>query len=142
MVGWEYGSRPLGPKEIDGLLVSSGKAYTLLNDHLNRSSLSLPRKRGSSQTIHTYKPLRLSWMVIFQAFVGCHAILILGKSPIKWRQRPDMTLAVDWDVKHQFKQTKLFKHTILLSYQFHSCTLKWRFNFQEFLKSFPQNSHW
>ena len=24
---------------------------------------------------------------------------------MKWRQRPDMTLAVDWDVKHQFKQT-------------------------------------
>ena len=29
---------------------------------------------------------------------------MLGKSPIKWRQRPDMTIAVDWDVKHQFKQ--------------------------------------
>ena len=24
---------------------------------------------------------------------------------IKWRQRHDMALAVDWDVKHQFKQT-------------------------------------
>ena len=44
-------------------------------------------------------------VVIFQALVGCHDILILGKSPIKWRQRPDMTLAVDWDVKHQLKQT-------------------------------------
>ena len=32
-------------------------------------------------------------------------MLMLGKSPIKWRQRPDMTIAVDWDVKHQFKQT-------------------------------------
>ena len=41
-----------------------------------------------------------------EALVGCHDILILGKSPIKWRQRPDMTLAVDWDVKHQLKQTK------------------------------------
>ena len=30
---------------------------------------------------------------------------MLSKSPIKWRQRPDMTIAVDWDVKHQFKQT-------------------------------------
>ena len=44
-------------------------------------------------------------MVIFKARVGCHDILILGKSPIKWRQRPDLTLAVDWDVKHQFKHT-------------------------------------
>ena len=39
-------------------------------------------------------------------FVGCYDILVLGKSPIKWRQRPDMTLAVDWDVKHLFKQGK------------------------------------
>ena len=31
---------------------------------------------------------------------------MLGKSTIKWRQRPDMTMAVDWDVKHQTnKQT-------------------------------------
>ena len=26
---------------------------------------------------------------------------MLGKSPIKWTQRPDMTITVDWDVKHQ-----------------------------------------
>ena len=32
-------------------------------------------------------------------------ILMLGKIPIKWRQRPDMTIAVDCDVKLQFKQT-------------------------------------
>ena len=44
-------------------------------------------------------------MVISEAFVGCHDILILGKSPIKWGQRPDMTLAVDWDVKYQLKQS-------------------------------------
>ena len=28
------GPRPLGPKEIDGLLVPPGKAYTLPADHL------------------------------------------------------------------------------------------------------------
>ena len=63
--------------------------------------------------------LCLSWMVMSEALVGCHDILISGKSPIKWRQRPDMTIAVDWDVKHLFKQkvyerqinhNKLFKH--------------------------------
>ena len=47
----------------------------------------------------------LSHVVIFEALVGYHDILILGKSPIKWRQHPDMTLAVGWDVKHKFKQT-------------------------------------
>ena len=29
---------------------------------------------------------------------------MLGKSAMKWRQRPDMAIAVDWDVKHQFKK--------------------------------------
>ena len=40
---------------------------------------------------------------MFEAHFVCHDILILGKSPIK---HPDMTIAVDWDVKHQIKQTK------------------------------------
>ena len=42
---------------------------------------------------------------IYEAHFECHDILMLGKSPIKWWQRPDMTTTVDWDVKHQFKQT-------------------------------------
>ena len=44
-----------GPKEKDGLLVPLGKVYTLLTDNLitgKRSGLNLPRKSGSSQTIH------------------------------------------------------------------------------------------
>ena len=47
-------------------------------------------------------------MVIFEAFFGCHDILILGKSPIKWGQRPNMTIAVDWDFQHQFKHSNFF----------------------------------
>ena len=35
-----------------------------------------------------------------EAHFGCHDILILRKSPIKWRQRHDKIIAVDWDVKH------------------------------------------
>ena len=34
VAGWKYGPRPLGPKEIDGLLVPPCKAFTLLTDHL------------------------------------------------------------------------------------------------------------
>ena len=34
VVGWEYGPPPIGPKEIDGMLVPPGKAYVLLTDHL------------------------------------------------------------------------------------------------------------
>ena len=43
------------------------------------------------QTIHTYK-LR---GYIYEAHFECQDILMLGKCPIKWRQRPDMTIAVD-----------------------------------------------
>ena len=39
-------------------------------------------------------------------------IFILGKSPLKWRQRPDMTIAVDWDDKPQCKQTKTKMHEL------------------------------
>ena len=35
------------------------------------------------------------------------AVRTLGTSPIKWGQSPDMTIAVDYNVKHQFKQTAL-----------------------------------
>ena len=44
-------------------------------------------------------------MVIFEARFGCQDILILSKSPIKWRHCPNITIAVEWDVNHQFKQT-------------------------------------
>ena len=37
---------------------------------------------------------------------------MLGKSPIKWRQRPDMPFAVDWDIKHKLKQTKIIMHVL------------------------------
>ena len=83
--------------------MSAGKAYTLLTDHLI-TGLSLARKSGSSQTLHTLS-LWLSLVVIFEALFGCHDILISGKRPMKWGQRPDMTIIVDWGVTYQFKQT-------------------------------------
>ena len=39
-------------------------------------------------------------------------IIMLGKSLIKWKQRPDIIIAVDWDVKHQFKQTNILCVTL------------------------------
>ena len=53
---------------------------------------------------------------IYEAHFECHDTLILGKSPIKWRQRPDMTFAVDWDVKHQFKQTNALLNVLLFPF--------------------------
>lgn len=39
--------------------------------------------------------------VIYSSTLGCHNISILGRSPTKMERRSDMTIAVDWDVKHQ-----------------------------------------
>ena len=49
------GHRLLEPKEIDGLLVSPGKDYTLLTDHLitGQPLKSEPAHVVSSQTVHT-----------------------------------------------------------------------------------------
>ena len=44
------GPRPLGPKEIDGLLVSPGKDYTLLTGHMI-TGLILPRKSGFKSSL-------------------------------------------------------------------------------------------
>ena len=71
------------------------------------------QEKWLSQAIHTYKSQWFSWVVIFEAIFGCHDpghdVLILGISPIKWRQRPDMTIAVDCD--HTIKETLEQKKT-------------------------------
>ena len=38
-----------------------------------------------------------------------------GKSPIKWRQHPDMSLADDGDVEHQFTQNLQYTSTYFTS---------------------------
>ena len=58
-----------------------------------------------SQTIQSYKPCWLSWVVIFMKHILSVMTSYCWISPIKLRQRPDITTAVDRDLKHQFKQT-------------------------------------
>ena len=61
------------------------------------------KEKWFSQTFHTYKPYYRGYR--YEAHFEYHDTLLLAKSPIKWRQRPDMTIAVDLNVKHNFKQT-------------------------------------
>ena len=63
-------------------------------------------------------------MAIFEALVECHDILIVGKSPIKLRHRPLMTIAVDWEVKHQFKQTNKQKDFQFAVVHLASCSIQ------------------
>ena len=49
---------------------------------------------------------------------------MLGRSPIKWREFPDMTIAVDWDVMHQFKQTNTqYRAPLSVQYNKHKCRI-------------------
>ena len=91
----------MGPAHRGPVNVSSGKAYKLLADYL--FSGSLPWKSGSSLIIMTFA--LLGWFN-FQAHFVCNVILMLGRSTIKWRQRPDMTIAVGLDTKQRFNQTR------------------------------------
>ena len=48
----------------------------------------------------------LLWVDIFSSAFECHNFLmLLGRSTTKWKQCPDMTIAVDWDAEPQIKQT-------------------------------------
>ena len=67
--------------------------YSLMSEHAQEKCFQV------KPFIHI--SLRFSWVVIFEA--------LLDTSPIKWRQHPNMTVTVDWDVKHQFKQTNIPK---------------------------------
>ena len=56
------------------------------------------------QITHAYKPYLRSWVVIFKEHILSDDIQDLGKNLIKWKQRPDLNIAVYWAVKRQFKQ--------------------------------------
>ena len=46
---------------------------------------------------------------IYTAHFECHGTPRIGRSPIKWKQRTDMIIAVDWSINHkwQVKRIKL-----------------------------------
>ena len=81
------------------------------------------QEKWFGQTIHTYKPYWLTVVggYLYEAHFECHDTPMLGKSPIKWRQHPDMTIDVDWDVQHSFKQTNKQTNHI---FQYKVCELK------------------
>ena len=108
-----------------------------MTDHLitGKPLWSEPAQETRFKSNHPYaiSLLWLSWMVIYQTLVGCNAILTENKSQ-KWRQRPNMTLAVDWDVKHQFKQTyntpcffSIYTYIIPINLKWRDCS---RYNLQ------------
>ena len=75
-------------------------------------------------------PIGLFGWLFYEVHFESHDIPMLGKSPMKWRQRPDMTIAVDWDVKHQFKQTnKQTKFSLMIIYSEWLLPVDWQQRF-------------
>ena len=87
---------------MDGPHVPPGKSYTILT-----MWLLVKRWLSTKRSVKSNHPYSLGGLLgwLYLKYFGCHDLLFLGKSHIKCRQCPDMTIAVDWDVKYQFKQT-------------------------------------
>ena len=56
-------------------------------------------KNGSSQNIPTHKPFWYMGGYFFKQILGA----------IKWMQRPDITIAVDWDANTQLTNCPILK---------------------------------
>ena len=93
-----------------------------------------------SQTIHTYKPYWLSWVhgYNYEAHFECLDILMLGKSPIKWRPlllvyKPRKALSITRTVTIKVDQIRDFideKHyQLLLNHHNRKFTNENRFEF-------------
>ena len=79
----------------------------------------LPRKCGLVKPFIDISFISLAgWLYLYEAHFECHDILMLGKSPMKLRYRPDMTISADWDVKCHFKQNKQ-RRVIMLEPEVH-----------------------
>ena len=72
-----------------------GKAYKL------RTRKSEPAQEKLCKSNRPYVYL---CCYFFKHILGVMTPYVRSKS-YKWRQRPDMTMAVDWDAKPQLKQT-------------------------------------
>ena len=84
---FQTGPCPLGPKEIDGVLVHPDKAYMLKSEPAQEKWFQV------KPPIHTSLISLVRWLYL-KHFLDVMMFLNLGTSPIKWRQRPDMTIAV------------------------------------------------
>ena len=73
VVGWDMGT------SLFGLRLPPDKATTVMTDHLLTGLSCLGKVVQVESYIH--KPEWLSWVVISEAYFGCHDILILGKVP-------------------------------------------------------------
>ena len=95
--------------------MSQGKAYVLLTGHLitgkqlRRSEPAQEKRFKYNHPVHISLTVLLGWLY-FQAHYASHHIFMLGRCPIKWRQRLDITISVDWDAEPQIKQTKRTKN--------------------------------
>ena len=76
-------------------------------DHEKNSTAILLPSSDSRRVVVSYK-----WKYEHKVLVNHLVKLAQEKNVVRWTDHPDMTIAVDWDVKHQTKQTN--KNCIML----------------------------
>ena len=64
-------------------------------DHQIISMAILLPSPDSRRVFVSYK-----WKYVHEVLVNCLVKFAQGKSVVRWTDRPDMTIAVDWDLKH------------------------------------------
>ena len=87
--------------------------------------VSIPDLCSLSYFVVSYK-----WKCVTKNWLTVYSQSCPGKSVVRWPNRPDMTIAVDWDVKNQIKQktnkakAKLF---IGICYMYNIWASAWHF---------------
>ena len=69
-------------------------------DHEIISTAILLPSANSRKVVVSYK-----WKYVHEVTINCLVKLAEEKSVIRWTDRHNMTIAVDWNVKHQTKQS-------------------------------------
>ena len=104
----EIGAPPIGTIRNTRRCAALGKTCKLVGHLISGKSLrrSVPVQETWFKVkpfIHISQSCLLRWLFL-KHFLDCHGILILGKGPINWRQRPYITMAADWDVTQRLKK--------------------------------------
>ena len=80
-------------------------------DHEIISTVILIPSADSRRVVVSYKR-----KYVHEVLVNCLVKLALEKSVVMWTDRPNMTIAVDWDVKNQTKSKSLIKEGLINKY--------------------------
>ena len=85
---------------VTSLILAQCNTFAEIDHEIISTAILLP-SADSRRVVVSYKR-----KYVHKVLVNSLVKLAHEKSVVKWTDRPNMTLAVDWDVKHQTKETE------------------------------------